>query len=108
MSLDLPQGRIDVSFWVVVGAECEVIDVLGVLPAEPQSELRLDALPLVALQLQLLQLHDHLPPFNRTFGISIRNDSSRPRSNVAPKTGTEAELLQNARYLTFAILLSIF
>jgi hypothetical protein len=93
-------------FGVRVDTEGEVVEILGVLPAEPEPELRLNPLPLVALQLQLLELHDDLSLLRGTFGISIFRASSILRSIVMPMTGTEAELLQKARYLTFDILLS--
>lgn len=96
------------SLGVCIDTQGEVVDIFLVLPAEPKPELRLDPLSLVALQLQLLQLHDHLSLLKGTFGISIFRASSILRSSVMPMTGTEAELLQKARYLTFDILLSRF
>lgn len=108
MRLDLGQSSVDVPLGVCIDTKREVVNILLVLPAEPESELRLDPLPLVALQLQLLQLHDDLPLLRGTFGISIFRASSMLRSTVMPMTGTEAELLQKARYLTFDILLSRF
>ena len=103
VGLQLGNGRVDVPLGVVVGAEGEVEDLVLVLLAEPHSELRFYALPLLLLQLELLELDDHLGQGLRTFGISPFRNSSRDLSRAEPKTGSALEALAKPRYLMFDI-----
>ena len=60
MILDLIDGGVDVPLRVAGTAECQVGEPSGVLFAVPAPVLRLNSLPLVCPQIQLIQLPQHL------------------------------------------------
>lgn len=103
VGLELRYGCVDVPLRVIVGTEGEVVDLVLVLLAEPYSELRLYPLSLLLLQLELLQLDDHLGEGGSTFGISPLRNSSSDLSRADPKTGSALDVFAKPRYLMLDI-----